>query len=78
DAAVAVGSTGIGGDCFCLFYDAKTKKVNGLNGSGRSPANITLEYVRNDLGIDENHIPLLNINSATVPGAAAGWVDTIN
>ncbi|CAG8722296.1 13361_t:CDS:2, partial [Racocetra fulgida] len=43
-----------------------------------SPANLTLEYVRNDLGIDENHIPLLNINSATVPGAAAGWVDTIN
>ncbi|CAG8462148.1 9328_t:CDS:10 [Gigaspora margarita] len=71
-------STGIGGDCFCLFYDAKTKKVNGLNGSGRSPAKLTLDYVRNVLGIVENNIPLLNINAATVPGAAAGWVDTIN
>ncbi|CAG8822252.1 28414_t:CDS:2, partial [Gigaspora margarita] len=89
DAAIAVSaalnvtepaSTGIGGDCFCLFYDAKTKKVNGLNGSGRSPANLTLEYVLNNVpNLDgKKQIPNLNINAATVPGAAAGWVDTVD
>lgn len=65
---------------FCLYWDAKKKKVHSLNGSGRSPKNTTLEQVRRELGIpsDKNGtIPMLSALAATVPGAAAGWCDTV-
>lgn len=85
DAAVAVAaalnvtepcSTGIGGDAFCLYYDAKTKKVRALNGSGRAPQKLTLQKLR-EAGIKGNSIPMLSIHAATVPGAPACWVDTV-
>lgn len=65
---------------FCLFYDAKTKKISALNGSGRSSAKSTLEATREALGLkdgDVSDIPLHSVHSVTVPGAAAGWVDTV-
>lgn len=65
---------------FCLFYNAKTKKVHALNGSGRYPGNASLEKVRKDLGLapgEPGNMPMLNALSVTTPGAAAGWVDTV-
>lgn len=89
DAAVAVaaglnmaepGSTGIGGDMFCLFYNAHTKKVQALNGSGRSGQNCTLDTIRRSVGLSDGEagaIPMDSVHAVTVPGAAAGWVDTV-
>ncbi|KAI8633628.1 gamma-glutamyltranspeptidase [Xylariaceae sp. FL1651] len=89
DAAVAVAaglnmtepcSTGIGGDMFCLFYDAKTRKISALNGSGRSGAKCTLETIRQSLGIPDGQpgsIPMDSVHSVSVPGAPAGWCDSV-
>ena len=63
-------------DAFCLFYDAKEKTVKAFNGSGRAPKALTIEYARSQ-GVLGNSIPASNLNSVTVPGAAAAWVDTV-
>ncbi|KAI1635344.1 nucleophile aminohydrolase [Biscogniauxia mediterranea] len=91
DAAVAVAaalnmtepcSTGIGGDMFCLYYDAAARKMSALNGSGRSGAAYTLDAVQRALnGGDSNSnsdsIPPDSALAVTVPGAAAGWCDAV-
>ena len=50
-AAVAVqcvvepASTGIGGDCFCLYAPAGTDEVIAINGSGRAPLEISADWL---------------------------------
>ncbi len=84
DAAVAAAaalnvteptSTGLGGDCFALFYDARTRTVSALNGSGRAPALLTLDLLRQQ-GF-ERELPPFHAHTITVPGACAGWCDLI-
>ena len=65
---------------FCLFYNAKTKKVEAMNGSGRSSGTASLEQMRKDLGLKTGQygaIPMTSVHSVTIPGAAAGWIDTV-
>lgn len=67
---VEPGSTGIGGDCFLLYHEARTGRLHGLNGSGRAPARATPLAYR-DLGFSE--MPESGILAATVPGAIDAW-----
>lgn len=45
-----------------LYYDAKTKEVKALNGSGRSPAALNLAKTK-ELGLKGKEIGLLDLNS---------------
>ncbi len=63
---------GIGGDLFAIVWDGKTKKLYGLNASGRSPEKLTLEYFEKE-GMSKipSHGPL----PVSVPGAVDGWFE---
>ncbi|KAK9843622.1 hypothetical protein WJX84_004234, partial [Apatococcus fuscideae] len=86
DAAVAIAAalnvvepccTGIGGDAFCLYFDAATKKVSALMGNGRSPEALNLGTVR-ARGVTGNELPVLSGLTVTVPGTAMAWEDTLH
>jgi gamma-glutamyltranspeptidase / glutathione hydrolase len=79
DAAVATNAAmgvlepmmnGMGGDLFAIVYDAKTKKLYGLNASGWAPAKLTIAYLKQK-GLDK--VPEHGIDSVTIPGAVDGW-----
>jgi gamma-glutamyltranspeptidase/glutathione hydrolase len=81
DAAIAANAAlglmeptgcGIGGDLFAIVWDGKTKKLYGLNASGRSPKSLSLEYFE-EKGMEKipSHGPL----PVSVPGAVDGWFE---
>jgi gamma-glutamyltranspeptidase / glutathione hydrolase len=81
DAAIAVNaalgflepvSCGIGGDLFAIVWDAKTKKLYGLNASGRSPGALTADKVPPE---PDGTVPLYTPYAWTVPGAVDGWFE---
>lgn len=81
DAAIAANAAlglmeptgcGIGGDLFAIVWDGKTKKLYGLNASGRSPKRLTLDYFKKE-GMDK--IPSFGPLPVSVPGAVDGWFE---
>jgi gamma-glutamyltranspeptidase/glutathione hydrolase len=81
DAAVATSamlgltepmSCGIGGDVFAIYWDNKTKKLYGLNGSGRSPYALNRDVFKQK-GLKS--IPGQGPLCWSVPGCVAGWED---
>ncbi len=79
DAAIAANAVlgvtepmmnGMGGDLFAIYWDAKTRKLYGLNSSGWAPKGLTIEHLK---AKKEVAMPIEGIDSVTVPGAVAGW-----
>lgn len=67
---VAPMNDGIGGDLFAIVQEADSGQLYGLNASGWSPAELSIDYLR---ARDCSEMPLRGIDSVTVPGAVAGW-----
>ena len=67
---------------FALWYDCSEKIVSAINGSGRSPSNLTLETVQQFYSSSSSSMAELQsqftvgVHAITVPGAAQGWEDT--
>ena len=79
DAAVAVNAVlavtqphmcGMGGDLFCLYYDAETRRVHFLNGAGRSGARAGLDELARR---GQDRLPVIGAETVSVPGCVRGW-----
>src|ERR1700761_8845826 len=78
DAAIAANAVlgvtepmmdGLGGDLFCLYWDAHTGKLTGLNASGPAPKALSPEFLHK---AGYAAMPVKGIHSVTVPGVVDG------
>jgi gamma-glutamyltranspeptidase / glutathione hydrolase len=77
DAAIAANAAlgviepmmnGVGGDLFAIVYDAKAKRIYGLNASGWAPKKLSVEALK-----EKGLTKMRTVDLVTVPGAVAGW-----
>jgi gamma-glutamyltranspeptidase/glutathione hydrolase len=81
DAAIAANAalglmeptgSGIGGDLFAIVWDSQTKNLYGINGSGRSPRLLTIDYF---LSNRMKKIPAYGPLAVSVPGCVDAWFE---
>jgi gamma-glutamyltranspeptidase len=79
DAAVAANAVlavtqsnncGLGGDLFCLYWEAATRRVHFLNGAGRAGARASLEELRRRR---LSGLPVIGPETVSVPGVTRAW-----
>jgi len=81
DAAIAANAVlgvveptgaGIGGDLFAIIWSADKGKLYGLNGSGRSPRSLKLEYFKAN---GYEFVPSYGPLPVSVPGCVDAWFE---
>ena len=79
DAAVATNAVlavtqsnncGLGGDLFCLYYEAATRQVHFLNGAGRAGSRASLDELRRR---GRTALPVIGPETVSVPGVVRAW-----
>ena len=73
-AVVYGNACGLGGDAFALVWDPASERLHGFNGSGRSPAALTIERVRS---AGHDGMPARGPLPITVPGAVDAWAQLL-
>jgi gamma-glutamyltranspeptidase/glutathione hydrolase len=73
-AVVYCNACGLGGDAFALVWEPGEGRLHGFNGSGRSPAGLSIEAVR-DAGHDT--MPQRGPLTINVPGAVDAWAQLL-
>lgn len=73
-AVVYCNACGLGGDAFALVWEPREQHLYGFNGSGRSPAALTIDTVR---AAGHDTMPARGPLPITVPGAVDAWVELL-
>ncbi len=74
-AVVYGNACGLGGDAFALVWDPAGAHLHGFNGSGRSPAGLSIDRVRLE---GHETMPQRGPLTVNVPGAVDAWVQLLD
>ena len=74
-AVVYCNACGLGGDAFALVWDPGEGRLHGFNGSGRSPAAVTIDAVR---AAGHETMPQRGPLTIDVPGAVDAWLQLLD